>query len=108
MRVELTKKTQAALKKITDHGKEIGGPAEIIEFAVDRFLRRRQSIKKWQDEHAKPKKKGKKTKAKKAGVRRAAHAKRKPAVKPKRASKPRVRKAPTVSAPPSVESQAAE
>lgn len=85
MRIELTKKTEAALKKITDHGKEIGTPAEIIEFAVDRFLRRRKSIKRWQDEHAKrAKRKGKtKTKAKAAP--------RKPA-KPKRSSKPRPKK----------------
>ncbi len=102
MRIELTKKTQVALKKITDHGKEIGTPAEIIEFAVDRFLRRRASIAKWQDANSKPaKRKGKKTKAKAKPRRKPG----KPVKSSVRRSKPRSQV--PVSTPPA-EQQAAE
>lgn len=107
MRVELSKKTAAALEKVTDRGKEIGDGTigAKVEFVLDRFLRRRQSIKEWQDANMpskKSKKKSKKT-AKKASTKSKPRAK----AKGKSKNKPRPRK-PAAATPPNGASETTE
>lgn len=94
MQVKLSPKSEKLVKQARNRGKPFKSAAEAIEFMLDRFVSRRASIKKWQDEHAPGAKKAKKKsgKTKKAAKKSAGKkSSKRSTVKPARvrSSKPR-------------------